>query len=247
MIREQWLKCILLVFVVLLLAACGRSDDSQSSDETGQEEIVTSNEVAEAEQSESTEPVSVAEGMRVFTIVPEESSASYVVQEEFFAGALSKLGIDAGNVEVTGTTPDVTGQLQLDLGSENPLGDNQFAVNLSTFSTDQNRRDNWIRDEGPQFGSAPPAQFVATSIDNAPGDYTEGEEVSFTLNGDLTIKEVTNPVSFDVTATLSGDTITGTASTQSKLTDWNIEPPNFANTLTVADELEIRLNFKAKE
>lgn len=247
MFRKRWLNCILLVFIVLLLAACGGSDDEQSADESGQEDVVTSSDVAQEEQSESAESVPVAEGMRLFTIVPEESSASYVVQEEFLAGALSKLGIDAGNVEVTGTTSDVSGQLQLALGSENPLGDNRFSVNLSSFSTDQNRRDDWIREEGPQFGSAPPAQFVATSIDNAPSDYTEGEEVSFTLNGDLTIKEVTNPVSFDVTATLSGDTITGTASTQSKLTDWNIEPPNFANTLTVADELEIRLNFTAKE
>ncbi len=257
MLSKRLFYLSILTIVLLILAACGTSDSSQTADAPAEEVEVA--EPTEAPPEESTESAEEAEeapadsnaaaatGMRTFTIVPEESSASYVVQEEFLAGALSKLGINAGDVEVTGTSSDVTGQLQLDLGSDNPLGDNQFAVNLSTFATDQDRRDNWLRDRGPGFGSAPPAQFTATGIDGAPSSYTDGEEVTFTLSGDLTIRDVTNPVSFAVTATLSGDTITGSASTPSKLTDWNIEPPSFANTLTVADEFEIRLDFTARE
>src|SRR3712207_8409756 len=39
------------------------------------------------------------------------------------------------------------------------------------------------------------------------------EEVTFTLIGDLTIHGVTKPVSWDVTAKLDGDTLTGSAAT----------------------------------
>lgn len=252
MYSKRMIYLFTLVTMTLVLAACGAPAAPEEADAPADEVVSEPTEApaaeAEVESSSSSDTAAApAEGMRTFTIVTEESSASYVVQEEFFAGALSKLGINAGNVEVTGTSADVAGQLQLDLGSDSPLGENQFTVNLNGFVTDQERRDNWLRDRGPQFGSASPAQFVATSIEGAPADYTEGQEITFTLNGDLTIRDTTNAVAFAVVATLNGDTITGVASTPSQLTDWNIEPPNFANTLSVADEFEIQLNFTAKE
>ena len=48
-------------------------------------------------------------GQRTFVIAPAESKASYVVNEEFFAGALAKLGINAGKNVVTGSTQEITG------------------------------------------------------------------------------------------------------------------------------------------
>ena len=82
----------------------------------------------------------------------------------------------------------------------------------------------------------PWATFTATGGEGAPATYNEVEEVSFKLSGALTIREITQPATFDVTARLSGDTPTGTATTRLKMSDFGIEPPNFANTLTVRDE-----------
>jgi polyisoprenoid-binding protein YceI len=65
--------------------------------------------------------------------------------------------------------------------------------------------------------------------------------------GDLTIREVTQPVIFDVSATLNGDTATGVATADLRMTDFGIEPPNFANTLTVADEFSVEVEFTARE
>jgi len=61
------------------------------------------------------------------------------------------------------------------------------------------------------------------------------------------VREITKAVAFDVTATLAGDTLTGVATTQALLTDFGIEPPSFANTLTVGDDLVIRVEFTARE
>ena len=71
--------------------------------------------------------------------------------------------------------------------------------------------------------------------------------MSFKLIGDLTIREVTQPVTFDVTATLVGDTLTGVATADARMSDFGIDPPNFANTLTVADEFRMEVAFTARE
>ncbi len=187
-------------------------------------------------------------GQRTFVIVPEESRAVYQVSEEFFAGALAKLGIEAGNNDVEGSTQAISGQLQLNLDDLSaPLGDNSFTVQMNTLTTERSMRDDWIRKDGPNFNKYPEATFTATAIEDVPATYTEGEEVAFKLLGDLTVREITKAVAFDVTATLAGDTLTGVATTQALLTDFGIEPPSFANTLTVGDDLVIRVEFTARE
>lgn len=189
-----------------------------------------------------------AGGLRTFVIVPAESKASYIADEEFFADALSKYGIDAGRQDTIGSTQEIQGQLQLNLDDlAAALGDNSFTVDLSTLESNQGLRDGWLRRSGPQFGTYPQAAFVATAIQGAPASYTDGDEVSFQLIGDMTVREVTQPATFDVTAVLEGDTIRGTAIATMLMSGFGIEPPSFANTLTVKDEFQIQVDFVAQE
>lgn len=237
----------------LLAAACGGGPAPTAVPAPVDEPIATP---APAEEPAPT-PTPISEtggagqdlsGQRTYVIVPEESRASYLVDEEFFDGALAKLGIQAGLADVVGSTQEIEGQLQLNLDDlSSPLGTNRFSVNLASLTTDQSRRDGWIRENGPQFNRYPLAEFTATGIEDAPRTYTQGDEVQFKLPGDLTIREVTQPVTFDVTAKLEGDTITGVATAQLLLTDFGIEPPNFANTLKVENEFGVRVEFTARE
>lgn len=230
-------RIIPLAALVFVLAACG----GQS---TPTAEPAAAAPAAEAPSQGSGEAVS---GQRTFVIVPAESKASYLVDEEFFAGALDKLGIAAGMADVVGSTQEIEGQLTLNLDNlGDALGENTFTVKMNTFATDQNRRDDWIRENGPRFNDYPLATFTATAIEGAPASYNDGDEVSFKLVGDLTVREVTQPATFDVTARLAGDTLTGVASTRALMSNFGIEPPNFANTLTVADEFGIEVQFTAK-
>ena len=75
----------------------------------------------------------------------------------------------------------------------------------------------------------------------------KGDEVQFKMSGDLTIREITQAVTFDVTATLSGDTITGVATVPLLMSDFGIEPPSFANTLTVKDAFTVQVDFVARD
>ncbi len=187
-------------------------------------------------------------GPRTFVIIPEESRASYMVDEEFFEDALAKYGIQAGLSDTIGSTQEIEGELQLNLDDLSaPLGVNRFTVDLATLTSNQPLRDRWIRQNGPRFNQFPNAEFTATAIEDAPDTYSEGDEVQFKLVGDLTIREITQPVTFDVTAKLEGDTITGVATAQALMTDFGIDPPNFANTLTVGDEFMIQVELTAEE
>jgi len=190
----------------------------------------------------------LAEGARRFVVVPAESSASYIVNEEFFAGALAKYGINVGFNEVTGSTNEIAGELQLNVADpQNALVRGEFTVNLPSLTTDQNQRDSWIRDNALQSNQFPVAQFVATAIQNAPASYTDGSAVNFDLVGDLTVREITLPVTFAVTATLTADTITGVATAPMQLTNFGFDPPSFANTLTVDNDFLLRIDLTAKE
>lgn len=187
-------------------------------------------------------------GFRTFVIAPAESKASYIVDEEFFADAREKYNIEAGKVQTIGSTQEIAGQLQLNLDDlSSPLGDNRFTVQINTLASDQALRDGWIRRNGPSLNDYPTAEFVATGIQGAPATYNEGEEVQFQLVGNLTMRDITQPATFDVTATLQGDTITGKATTRALLSAFGIDPPNFANTLVVGDEFTIEVDITARE
>lgn len=223
---------ILLLLAALLLAACGGA--------------ATPAVAPTAPPPATTGPA--PEGFRTFAIVPTESKASYIVDEEFFADALSKYNITAGQVKTIGSTQAIAGQLQLNLDDLSaPLGDNRFTVQINTLESDQALRDRWLRSNGPKLDDFPTAEFVATGIEGAPASYVEGQEVQFKLPGNLTARNITQPVTFDVTATLQGDTITGVATARARLSDFGITPPNFANTLVVADEFTIEVQLRAQE
>lgn len=202
---------------------------------------------APADDGETPAEGALPTGPQVFVIVPEESTASYLADEEFFGLALGKYGIPEGLVDTVGQTQAIEGQFELnwdDLSA--PLGENTFTVDLSTLESNQPLRDEWIRENGPTFGEYPNATFVAESLQNAPTSYTLGEEVSFQMVGQLTVREVTQPATFDVTATYQDGSVTGTAVTTALMSSFGIEPPDFANTLTVADEFQIQVEFTAR-
>ena len=259
MINYQISRVLYATLLLLLLAACGPAPASEppAAEATAAPESTTAPEATVAETAaEATAPESDAAadtsglltGLRTYIIVAEESSASYIAEEEFFGLALGKYGIPEGLSDTVGTTSAIEGQFQLnwdDLGS--PLGENTFTVDLSTLESNQGLRDSWIRENGPEFGTYPTATFVAESLEGAPDTYAMGEEVNFQMVGQLTIREITQPATFDITAKLENDTVTGVATAALTMSDFGITPPDFANTLTVADDFQVRVEFTARE
>ncbi len=246
MMNKKRLYLIGMMVLMMVLAACGGTAVSPTAapepePEPAQEEVTAEPET----EPESAEPA--AGGARTFVVDSAASQASYIVNEEFFSEALTKLGIEAGKTVVIGTTPGVTGEIQIDLDAPDIVQAAQFTVDMTGLATDQNRRDNWLTENAIATGIFPEATFVATSASGLPDTVTEGEEISFDLTGDLTVRDVTNSVTFVVTAVLSANAIEGTATLPLKMTDFGITPPDFANTLTVADDFTIEVALTANE
>lgn len=233
---KQVLFLGLILAMTVLLVACGGADEATAVPPTTPPEPTAASENAAA-------PTDV----RTFVVVPAESQASFIMDEEFLSLALDKLGIEAGKKVVVGTTSGVSGEVQLNLAGTDPVENAQFSVDMTGLQTDQDRRDKWLQDNAIETSKFPQSTFTATSATGLPERINEGEEISFQLVGDLTVRDVTNSVTFDVTAVLEGDTLRGTAVLPLKLTDFGIDPPDFANTLTVADEFKIEVALVARE
>jgi polyisoprenoid-binding protein YceI len=221
-----------IVALSLALAACG----STSQTPTAAPAAPAAAQPTAAPAAQGAAPIA---GARTFRIVPDQTEASYEVQEQFLNRDLPNMAI--------GKTNTVEGEFQFSLDGQ-PTGQvTKFTVDLRTLTSDETRRDNRIRRQWLESEKYPFAEFVSTEAQNLPASYTEGQEVSFKLVGNLTIREITKPVTFDVTGKLVGDTVTGTAATQILMKDFGFDPPNIAGMLTVKDGVTIKVNFTAKE
>ena len=180
-----------------------------------------------------------AAGTRTFTIVPEQTEASYQVQEKFLDRDLPNQAI--------GKTNAVSGDLQVSTDGK-PTGKiTKITVDLRTLTSDSSRRDGRIRTQWLESEKYPVAEFTSTDVQGTPDSYTEGQEVNFKLTGDMKIREVTKPVTFDVKGKLEGDTITGSATSKILMKDFGFDPPSVAGMLTVDDGVTLTINFTAKE
>ncbi len=128
-----------------------------------------------------------------------------------------------------------------------PLGPNRFIVQIESLTSDEEERDEELRKEWLESSKYPFATLTATSIENVPESYELGEEINFTMQGDLAIREVTQPTTFDVTATIGSDSITGVMAADLRMTDFGFNPPSWAGVFTVDDDFKVEIEFEMVE
>lgn len=211
-------------------------EEPESTDEGDGEEESTDPEA----DSEEDEQDSQASGtLMKFSIVPEESEVTYEVDEVFFK---------EGNKLVTavGRTQEIKGDITVDPTTPQSLEVGTVEVDISTFKSDSDRRDKAIRDKWLESATYPMATFEPTSIEGLPETYEEGDEVSFEITGDLTVRETTSEATFDVDGTVEDDQIIGTATTLIQMTDFDFEPPDIAGILRAENDTKLTFTFLAE-
>jgi len=238
---------VLTMIVVLLVSACSPAPaqvptDSPSAVPTlPAEPTATQVPTAEITPTSTTEaatdaPPSSSSTLTTFTLVPEETIVSYSVEETF-------LNENNRLATAIGRTSQVTGELTVDLENPANIEFSEFSVDISTLQSDSGRRDNAIRRDWLESSQFPLARFIVKELDGFPASPQEGQPLQFKMLGDLTVHEVTRPVTWDVTATLNGDRLTGTATTFIMMADWGVQPPNIAGILIVKDGVTLTLDF----
>jgi polyisoprenoid-binding protein YceI len=176
-----------------------------------------------------------AAGQTAYTIVSEESAARYRAQEEL-AGQ--------GAAEAVGETTAIIGTILFD-AEANPQACSRFDVDLRTLQSDEARRDNYLYSNTLETERFPLATFVLTGVEGLDGPLVDGEERTFTLVGELTMHGVTNLVTWEVTATLDGDTLSGSASTGFNMVDYDIEEPVVGPVLSVNETIQLEVDLTA--
>jgi len=178
-------------------------------------------------------------GLPVFSLVPEESEARFIIGE-ILSGAPKT---------VIGTTNDVEGTLTPDFNTPANTTVGTIRVDLSTLRTDNSFRNLAIHGTILETGNEAfrYAEFTPTALSGLPDSVTIGQSFDFQITGRLTIHGVTREVTFNVTATPVSETrLEGLASLEIRYADFNISilrlPPQVAS---VEEQVILELEFVA--
>jgi len=255
-IRSRRLGALLcLLFCLLLFAACDAPDasapvaDSEPAaadtatplpepepTDTPVPEPAPAATVAPQEETESESGELPAVG-QTFVIASQESEARFIIDEELFGQPKT----------VVGATSALSGQLTVVAANPSASQIGVIQIDADTFITDHNRRNGAIRRFILQTNRHRYITFNATALTGLPDEVAVGDAVQFEITGDLTIREITKPVLFNVTLQVVSDTeIRGAASTVVALETFELTIPQVPSVANVGEEFIVEFDFVAR-
>jgi polyisoprenoid-binding protein YceI len=192
----------------------------------------------EAEEPESPEEtVGDQSGTVVFTIMPAESEARFLIDEV----------LNGADKTVIGVTDQVAAEIAVNF--DDPAGTQvgTIQVNARALVTDNDFRNRAIKNQILRTDEFEFVVFTPTGISGLPAEIGLGETYAFQITGDLTVREVTRQVTFDAQATLtSRNSMTGSASTTILYADYGIVIPQARSVTSVEDEVILEIDFVAE-
>lgn len=179
-----------------------------------------------------------ATGTAVFVLVPEESTVTYEVAETFLDGNVLNIAV--------GKTSGVTGEIQADYTNPQNSTVGTLSVDITGLTSDSGRRDNAIRDRFLESRTYPTVTFIPNAIEGLPAEYQEGTDYPIKISGELTIRDVTKPATFDAVIRLENGTLTGQATTMFLMSEYGFGPISIMGMLNTEDEVKITVDFTAR-
>jgi polyisoprenoid-binding protein YceI len=145
--------------------------------------------------------------------VTEGSQVGYRVTETLFGQ----------DTEGVGRTSDVEGTMVID-GTE--VTEVDLTVDMTTVTSDSTQRDGQFQGRIMDTATHPNATFVLTEPIDLGSVPADGEQVTVTATGELTLKGVSQPVTVELTAQRSGDTISVAGAIPITFEDYGIANPS---------------------
>ncbi len=194
---------------------------------------------ATASPEAADDPPQAASQRVLFRIVPERSQVRFLIDELLFG---------APNT-VVGQTDQVAGDIIADLGNPANSQVGEIRINARSLATDNEFRNRALRNQILQ--SAQDAfefiRFVPTALEGLPEGVTVGEPFSFQITGDLTIRDITQPVTFEATVTLASETrLEGTATATVQRGAFQLTIPNVPGVADVSEDVGLEIDFVAE-
>ena len=230
------------IFLTILLASCGGSEDEETSapppppppaaQPTSAPATTPVPTVAPEESSES----EAADGATVITVT-EGSEALYRINEQL---ARRDLPNDA-----VGTTSDIEGQIVFSDDGTIDTEQSKITVGVRSLQSDSDRRDSYIQRNSLESNQYPEVTIAVTEIRGLSWPLPTSGEASFEMVGDLTIRDQTDTVTWETTATFTEGGVEGLAKTVVTFEQYGMTKPRVAIVLSVVDEIRLEINFVA--
>jgi polyisoprenoid-binding protein YceI len=171
----------------------------------------------------------------ILGVVPAKSEARYRVREQ-----LASLSLPS---DAIGKTSAITGTLVGKTNGTIVSSQSRFVVDLSTLQSDRSQRDNFLRRNVLQTDQYPDATFVPTQATGLPSSFPSSGQASFKLTGDLTIRSVTKPVTWDVSC--QGQQTEGLchATISFKFEYFDLTQPHVSVVLSIVDNITLEVDM----
>lgn len=183
------------------------------------------------------EPAEVSQDIARYAttfILGDGTIARYKVEEE-----LARQGFFVA----TGETAEVVGRITFDDDGGVISDESGIVLQAATFRTDSDRRDRFVRERTLQTTEFPAISFRPTSVEGMPWPLDEASgEAEFTITGELTIRDQTREVTWDVMAEF-GDEIKGIAALETSFEEFAMEKPSVAIVISVDDIIRLEIDF----
>ncbi len=143
--------------------------------------------------------------------------------------------------EATGTADGISGTATI---SGTTVSGVEVAVDMTTFASDEARRDGQFQGRIMETSEFPTAAFTLTEPIELGTLPVDGTDVTVEVTGELTMHGVTNSITFQLVARLAGSTFAVNATIPITFTDYGIDDPSGGPAAVGTDgELELLLVF----
>lgn len=151
---------------------------------------------------------------------------------------------NAARTDAVESASAVSGVIVLDAKGEVMPG-SKLTLDVTKLQSDRAIRDGFIKRNTLNTARYPNVEFVPKRIDGLGGPPPASGKKAFTLVGDTTIKGVTKPMTWNVTAQFDQSGCTGVATSSFKLSDFGMTPPKAGPVISVEDTGNLQVSFQA--
>ena len=229
---------------VLLLACSGGGEPESPTPApppTAAPAVPTATAQPEPTQAPASPPQSVQAPQEsaggVIVSISEGSVARYSVTEQ-----LARL---SSPIDAVGETGDVQGAIVFDADGNVDPDQSVITVAVAGLTSDEDRRDRYVRNNTLSTSQFPSVELMVTAVEGLDWPFPDSGQTAFRLTGDMTVREVTGPATWDVEAQASDGAVTGQARTVITFDQFDLSKPSLAFIVSVEDEIRLELDIIA--
>jgi polyisoprenoid-binding protein YceI len=170
--------------------------------------------------------------------IAEGTKATYRVQEQF-------IGINFPS-DAVGESQTVAGTIVINPDGSVNSGISKLTLDMRSFKSDQDQRDNYVKNRTFESEKFPMAEFVPRRVQGLPVPFPTMGQAGIQLIGDMTIKGVTKEVTWNGIAIFTKEQVSGRVMTNFTFATFGLTKPTIGRLLSVDDKIQLEVVFKMK-